>query len=517
VTPSRDAITMTAPVFKNGEWLLPDDHEEQERQRERGGLGGSNFQGNKAIFERAGGTPVVPRGMGGDLVDPRQVNNRKAMLGEFMKAANIPINDPINEEAGGINAPKIPESGGRGEGGYGGGYGGGGGRGGAGGVGGGRGSGGQIVGNKVGIPYFQIGDKQYENPTPGNTIRNLPDDLRQVLIDWAHEQDRIRNDGSVSGAAPHDPMGNLMRLPHDAQSNLLHPKKRYYTDSNHYDTRDKSFPENVNQKQSAKNIAETLLTGDERAHDLFKTTIARNYDDRMENYIRNTRWKVGVDGYPEYPTPVKDYLTHRFLAIDATQPVVTNHHQHIFTKNEFEHHHHTERAPHGGVTPEQAYKLIMGLKDENNRGAGMFEEARRRAEKHVIDESNRKEMARRPISPTVEKMLSEVNEPKDMALFNAANDLAETNKDKKIDELMQIIRAQQGEIARLRAAVNASEIPASPMASSTTDVGSDLSNSLKQAAAKVAPATPVTPVTPLPPPSFDHEWSKKHWPFATVA
>merc|ERR1711962_434188 len=171
-------------------------------------------------------------------------------------------------------------------------------------------------------------------------------------------------------------------------------KKRYFTDSNHYDTRNKEFPQNVNQKEVAKNIADTLLTKeDERAHNLFKQTIARNYDDRMENYIRNTRWKTGVDGYPEYPTPVKDYLTHRFLAIDATQPVVTNHHQHIFTKNEFEHHHHTERAPHGGVTPEQALHLIMGLKDEKNRGAGMFEEARQRAEKHIIDESGRRQQS----------------------------------------------------------------------------------------------------------------------------
>ena len=110
--------------------------------------------------------------------------------------------------------------------------------------------------------------------------------------------------------------------------------------------RNKEFPQNVNQKAQAKNIADTLLTKqgnvgtrligqqlsgahapllhykiyfhsfhflllrvDERAHDLFKTTIARNYDDKMENYIRNTRWKVGVDGFPEYPTPIKDYLT----------------------------------------------------------------------------------------------------------------------------------------------------------------------------------------------------------------
>ena len=54
----------------------------------------------------AGGLPVVPRGMGGDQVDPRQVANRKAMMGEFMRAANIPINEPVNESSDGINAPK---------------------------------------------------------------------------------------------------------------------------------------------------------------------------------------------------------------------------------------------------------------------------------------------------------------------------------------------------------------------------------------------------------------------------
>merc|ERR1712142_1305924 len=446
--------------------------------------------------------------------------NRKALLGEFMKAANIPVNEPINEEVDGINAPKIPDSGGRLGGGGGGGMGGGMGSypGGVRGTGGGIGGGiGGRYGAGGGTPYFMLGGQYVENPTPAKTIEQLPDDLRQLLIDWAHEQDKSRNDepsapgagftGSVSGAAPHDPMGNLMRLPHDAQGKLLHPKKRYFTDSNHYDTSglgNKEFPQNVNQKAQAKNIADTLLTKeDERAHDLFKTTIQRNYDDRMENYIRNTRWKVGVDGFPEYPTPVKDYLTHRFLAIDATQPVVTNHHQHIFTKNEFEHHHHTERAPHGGVTPEQAYHLIMGLKDEKNRGAGMFEEARQSAEKYVIDESNRKSESRRAISPTVERMLNEVNEPHDMTAFNAAMDSAEKDKDKKIMELQQIIRAQQEEIARLRAAVSASEIPASPMGVSEPQDGD----------AQMEQAHVAAP----PPVYFDHEWSRKHWPFAASA
>lgn len=514
---------MTAPVFKNGEWLLPDDHEAQERESERKGLGGSNFAGNKAMFERAGGMPVVPRGMGGDQVDPKQVANRKVMMGEFMKAANIPINDPVQESADGINAPKIPDSGGQlgGDFGPGGGFA----------PGGGFGPGGGISASADGNFYI-VNGKRYMNPTPDHTIEQLPGDLRQVLLDWAHEQDRIRNDGrvrslnveaeqpsapgagftgSLHGAAPHDPMGNLMRLPHDAQGKLLHPKKRYFTDSNHYDTSgqgNKEFPQNVNQKEQAKNIAHTLLTKeDERAHGLFKTTIARNYDDRMENYIRNTRWKVGIEGFPEYPTPVKDYLTHRFLAIDATQPVMTNHHQHIFTKNEFEHHHHTERAPHGGVTPEQALHLIMGLKDDTNRGAGMFEEARQRAEKYVIDESNRRPEARRPISPTVEKMLTEVNEPHDMTAFNAAMESAEKDKDKKIVELQQIIRAQQAEIARLRAAVSASEIPASPMGmSEPKDGGAPMDE----------PARTAPVVAPMPP-AFDHEWSRKHWPFASVA
>ena len=54
--------------------------------------------------------------------------------------------------------------------------------------------------------------------------------------------------------------------------------------------------------------------------------------------------------------------------------------------------------------------------------------------------------------------------------FNAAMESAEKDKDKKILELQQIIRAQQEEIARLRAAISASEIPASPMAVSEPKV-----------------------------------------------
>ena len=55
--------------------------------------------------------------------------------------------------------------------------------------------------------------------------------------------------------------------------------------------------------------------------------------------------------------------------------------------------------------------------------------------------------------------------PSDLvSAYNLAMESAEKDKDKKIAELQQIIRAQQEEIARLRANISASEIPASPMA-----------------------------------------------------
>ena len=46
--------------------------------------------------------------------------------------------------------------------------------------------------------FIVVNGRRYENPTPSNTIEQLPDDLRQLLLDWAHEQDRHRNDGKVT-------------------------------------------------------------------------------------------------------------------------------------------------------------------------------------------------------------------------------------------------------------------------------------------------------------------------------
>ena len=72
-----------------------------------------------------------------------------------------------------------------------------------------RGTGGGIgggIGGRYGAgggtPYFMLDGQCVENPTPAKTIEQLPPELRQVLIDWAHEQDKHRNDGEISAERP---------------------------------------------------------------------------------------------------------------------------------------------------------------------------------------------------------------------------------------------------------------------------------------------------------------------------
>ena len=45
--------------------------------------------------------------------------------------------------------------------------------------------------------FYVVNGVTYENPSPSHTIEQLPDDLRQLLLDWAHEQDKVRNDGKA--------------------------------------------------------------------------------------------------------------------------------------------------------------------------------------------------------------------------------------------------------------------------------------------------------------------------------
>ena len=45
--------------------------------------------------------------------------------------------------------------------------------------------------------FYMVNGVAYENPSPSHTIEQLPNDLRQLLLDWAHEQDKVRNDGKA--------------------------------------------------------------------------------------------------------------------------------------------------------------------------------------------------------------------------------------------------------------------------------------------------------------------------------
>merc|ERR1712142_1458466 len=58
----------------------------------------------------------------------------------------------------------------------------------------------------------------------------------------------------------------------------------------------------------------------------------------------------------------------------------------------------------------QAFGLIQGLK-ESNRGAEIFEKRRQNADKWVVDETNVKKAPPRPVSPTINKMVNELNRP----------------------------------------------------------------------------------------------------------
>jgi hypothetical protein len=84
----------------------------------------------------------------------------------------------------------------------------------------------------------------------------------------------------------------------------------------------------------------------------------------------------------------------------------------LYTSNEFRHFHEEEHAKHEGVTPDQAFGLIQGLKNDKNRGAEIFEKRRQNADKWVVDETNVKKAPPRPLSPTVmAKMATDLNKP----------------------------------------------------------------------------------------------------------
>merc|ERR1712212_1316082 len=100
--------------------------------------------------------------------------------------------------------------------------------------------------------------------------------------------------------------------------------------------------------------------------------------------------------------PIRTFLAAKSLQEDSAL---------LYTSNEFSDHHNREAAStHDGITPDQAFGLIQGLK-ENNRGAEIFEQRRQNAEKWVVDETNVKRAPLRPVSPTIDKLMTDMNRP----------------------------------------------------------------------------------------------------------
>merc|ERR1712212_1021182 len=100
--------------------------------------------------------------------------------------------------------------------------------------------------------------------------------------------------------------------------------------------------------------------------------------------------------------PIRTFLAAKSLQEDSAL---------LYTSNEFSDHHNREAAStHDGITPDQAFGLIQGLK-ENNRGAEIFEQRRQNAEKWVVDKTNVKRAPLRPVSPTIDKLMTDINRP----------------------------------------------------------------------------------------------------------
>merc|ERR1711872_5174 len=112
-----------------------------------------------------------------------------------------------------------------------------------------------------------------------------------------------------------------------------------------------------------------------------------------------------MDGQTKHVAEMPQAPIRTFLAENSFQDNAL-----LYTSNEFSGYHQEEASTHDGITPNQAFGLIQGLK-ESNRGAEIFEKRRQNADKWVVDETNVKRAPPRPVSPTINKMVSDLNRP----------------------------------------------------------------------------------------------------------
>jgi len=202
----------------------------------------------------------------------------------------------------------------------------------------------------------------------------------------------------------------LLQPPPDCESQLIQPKKlslKRYSDSSFYSTGRNTFPTIDEQKQLCKLISTSLFSDenrDARGIEMFQEKLSKietftkeSQGSKMERNVLEEYMDTRTKAIPEASqAPIRTFLADTAL---------------LYTSNEFSEHHSREAAStHDGITPNQAFGLIQGLK-ENNRGAEIFEKRRQNAEKWVVDETNVKTAPPRPVSPTIHKMMTDMNRP----------------------------------------------------------------------------------------------------------
>jgi len=207
----------------------------------------------------------------------------------------------------------------------------------------------------------------------------------------------------------------LLQPPPDCESQLIQPKKlslKRYSDSSFYSTSRNVFPTIDEQKQLCKLISTSLFSDenrDARGIEMFKEKLSKietfSLESQGSKLDRNILEEY-MDGQtmqmPAGPqAPIRTFLAENALQEDSAL---------LYTSNEFSDHHQEAASTHDGVTPDQAYGLIQGLK-ESNRGAEIFEKRRQNADKWVVDETNVQRAPHRPVSPTINKMVSDLNRP----------------------------------------------------------------------------------------------------------
>jgi len=207
----------------------------------------------------------------------------------------------------------------------------------------------------------------------------------------------------------------LLQPPPDCESQLIQPKKlnlQRYSDSSFYSTSRNVFPTIDEQKQLCKLISTSLFSDenrDARGIEMFKEKLSK-----IENFsLESQGSKLDRNILEEYmdgqttqipagsQAPIRTFLADNALQEDSTL---------LYTSNEFSGYHQEAPSTHDGVTPDQAYGLIQGLK-ESNRGAEIFEKRRQNADKWVVDETNVQRAPHRPESPTINKMMKDLNRP----------------------------------------------------------------------------------------------------------